>query len=151
MDVLKGLLTINGLDPYVEYGAFLTEDKPGEQKNYSSLLKPAAVKPQKEVSLREHDGVKVPDRIVQRWQARDVSLQFAIIAADKTEFMTRYGAFLRMLQTGDNGWLDFYLPEIGKHFRMYYKEAADYKHLTDFEGEVAGKFYVKFREPNPAF
>lgn len=151
MDVLNGLLTINGIDPYIEYGAFLTEDRPNEQKNYSSLLKPAATKAQKEVSFREQNGVKVPDRIVQRWQARDVTLQFAIIATDKVEFMARYSAFIRMLQTGDNGWLDFYLPELDKHFRMFYKEATDYKHLTDFEGEVGGKFYVKFREPQPTF
>jgi len=151
MDVLEGLLTINGIDPYIEYGAFLTEDRPNEQKNYSSLLRPAAVKTQKEVSFREQNGVKVPDRIVQRWQARDVTLQFAVIAADKVEFMARYRAFIRMLQTGDNGWLDFYLPELDKHFRMFYKEATDYKHLTDFEGEVGGKFYVKFREPQPTF
>ena len=151
MDVLTGLLTINDIDPYVEYGAFLAEDKAGEAKNYSSLLKPSAVKTQKEVSFREQDGVKVPEVIVQQLQPRDVSLQFAIVAADRTEFSERYSAFLRMLQRGEDGWLDFYFPELKRHFRMFYKEATDYKQLTDFEGEVAGKFYVKFREPQPAF
>ena len=56
-----------------------------------------------------------------------------------------------MLQRGEDGWLDFYFPELKRHFRMFYKEATDYKQLTDFEGEVAGKFYVRFREPQPAF
>ena len=77
MDVLKGLLLINDIDPFDAYGAFLAEDKPGDMKNYSSLLKPAAVKTQKEVSLRERHGVTVPSTIVQRREARDVSLQFA--------------------------------------------------------------------------
>lgn len=151
MDVLTGLLTINDIDPYVEYGAFLAEDKAGEAKNYSSLLKPSAVKTQKEVSFREQDGAKVPEVIVQQLQPRDVSLQFAIVATDRAEFSKRYAAFVRMLQRGKDGWLDFYFPELKRHFRMFYKEATDYKQLTDFEGEVAGKFYVKFREPQPAF
>lgn len=41
-------------------------------------MKPSAVKEQKEVSFREHDGVKLPDRIVQSREARDVTLRFTI-------------------------------------------------------------------------
>lgn len=151
MDVLKGLLLINDIDPFDAYGAFLTEDKPGEMKNYSSLLRPSAVKTQKEVSFREQHGVKVPAAILQRREARDVALQFAILAADKTEFLSRYAAFIGMLQTGEDGWLDFYFPEMGRHFHLFYREATEYRQLTDFEGEVAGKFTVKFREPQPSF
>ena len=151
MDVLKGLLLINDIDPFDAYGAFLAEDKPGDMKNYSSLLKPAAVKTQKEVSLRERHGVRVPAAIVQRRAARDVTLQFAIMAANKEEFISRYTAFVEMLQTGEDGWLDFYFPEMNRHFHLFYREASDYKQLTDFEGEVAGKFTVKLREPQPAF
>ncbi len=149
--ILNGLLMINDIDPWVEYGAFLVEDKPGDMKNYSELLKPSAVKSQKEVSLREHDGVKVPDEIVQTWEARDVTLQFCIFAADRKEFHERYSGFVNMLRTGEKGWLDIYLPELSRHFRMYYKECSEYKQLTDFEGEVAGRFSVKLREPNPSF
>ena len=50
MDVLKGLLLINDIDPFDAYGAFLAEDKPGDMKNYSSLLKPASDR------LREYMG-----------------------------------------------------------------------------------------------
>lgn len=151
MDVLTGLLTINDIDPYVEYGAFLSEEKPGDMKNYSSLLKPAAVKPQKEVSLREEDGVRLPAVIVQRRQAREVTLQFSILAAGREEFVARYAAFVEMLQRGDDGWLDFYFPELERHFRLFYREASDYRQLTDFEGEVAGTFTVRFCEPQPSF
>lgn len=151
MKILEGLLTINDIDPWVAYGAFLAEDGQGNMDNYSALLSPPAVKEQKEVSLREQDGAKVPQRIVQHWQPRDVTLQFCIVAPDRATFLARHAAFVDMLRTGREGWLDFYLPELERHFRMFYKECSDYRHLTDFEGEVAGKFTVKFREPRPDF
>ena len=151
MDVLKGLLLINGIDPFEAYGAFLAEDNSAEMKNYSSLLQPSPVKAQKEISYREQHGSKVPAVIVQRREARDVTLQFAILAADRAEFLLRYAAFVQMLQRGEEGWLDLYFPEMERHFRLIYREASDYRQLTDFEGEVAGKFTVKFREPQPDF
>ena len=101
--------------------------------------------------MRERHGVTVPPTIVQRREARDVTLQFAIMAADREEFLSRYTSFVEMLQTGEEGWLDFYFPEMNRHFHMFYREASDYKQLTDFDGEVAGKFTVKFREPLPSF
>ena len=58
MDVLKGLLLINDVDIFTDYGAFLVEEKPGENKNYSSLLKPPATKTHTAVSFREQDGEK---------------------------------------------------------------------------------------------
>ena len=36
--ILEGLLTINGIDPYVEYGAFLSEEKQDGTENYSALI-----------------------------------------------------------------------------------------------------------------
>ena len=36
MDILKGLLLINGVDVFVDYGAFLAEEKAGDTKNYSA-------------------------------------------------------------------------------------------------------------------
>lgn len=86
--------------------------------------------------------------IVQRREARDVSLQFAILAADREEFLSR---LRRDAPDRRGGWLDFYFPEMNRHFHLFYREASDYKQLTDFEGEVAGKFTVKFREPQPSF
>lgn len=151
MNILKGLFYINGVDVYEEYGAFLSEDKQGGTDNYTSLLKPPAVKAQKEVSVRERDGVDVPDTIVQTWQARDISLQFTIVADDGVAFLKRYQAFIAMLKTGNKGWLDLYLPELDRHFVVYYKDTSKYKQLTNFEEEVGGKFYVKFREPKPNF
>lgn len=48
------------------------------------------------------------------------------------------------------GWLNIRLPELGKTYRMYYKESTSYDQLTPLEGTtVAGKIKVKFREPVP--
>lgn len=149
MDIMKGLLLINGVDVFVDYGAFLVEEKPGENKNYSSLLKPPATKPHTAVVFREKDGEKLPDTLLPSWEARDVVLCFAIVAVDQQQFNTRYSNFLTFLKTGDKGWLNLYLQEIRSSFRVYYKECTDYTQLTDFQGEVAAKFTVKFREPSP--
>ena len=56
MDILKGLLLINGVDVFVDYGAFLAEEKAGDTKNYSALLKPPSAKPHTAVSFREKYG-----------------------------------------------------------------------------------------------
>ncbi len=87
MDILKGLLLINGVDVFVDYGAFLAEEKAGDTKNYSALLKPPSAKPHTAVSFREKDGEKLPDALLPAWEARDVTLQFAIIAADRAQFL----------------------------------------------------------------
>ena len=137
MEVLKGLLLINDVDIFTDYGAFLVEEKPGENKNYSSLLKPPATKTHTAVSFREQDGEKLPETLVPAWEARDVTLHFAIMASDRRQFLIRYSAFLA------------FLKELDRSFRLYYKECTDYSQLTDFGGEVAAKFSVKFREPAP--
>lgn len=149
MDVLKGLLLINGVDIFTDYGAFLVEDKPGENKNYSALLKPPSAKPHTAVSFREKDGEKLPETLVPAWEARDVTLCFAIMAADRTQFLSRYSSFLEFLRTGEKGWLTITPAELGRTYRMYYKDCTDYTQLTDFGGEVAAKFSVRFREPVP--
>lgn len=151
MEFLKGLLLINGVDVYTEYGVFLSEDKEGDTKNYSSLLKPPATKAHTAVSFREHDGEKLPDTLLPAWEARDVSLQFALIADDRKQFLARHSAFLEFLKAGDKGWLSIFLSELERTFRMYYKDCSDYTNLTDFENGVAAKFMVKFREPAPSF
>ena len=41
MDILKGLLLINGTDVFTAYGAYLVEEKKGDNKNYSASGKVA--------------------------------------------------------------------------------------------------------------
>lgn len=147
MDILEGLLFINGNDVYKLCGAFLSEDKAGDNKNYSALLTPPKMKPYTAVSIREHDGEKLPAKLTPAFEPRDITLQFAIVATGKTDFLIKYRDFLTLLKSG---WLDIRLPELNKTFHVYYKESTAYDQLTDLEGGlVAGAFKVKFREPVP--
>ena len=148
MNILEGLLFINDADVYKTHGAFLSEDKEGDHANYDALKKFPKAKPHVAVSFREEDGEKLPDELVVRFEARDVTLQFAIIAAGKADFEKKYRSFLMMLRSG---WLEIRLPELNRTYRVYYLDCPGYDQLTPLDGEtVATKFKVKFREPNPA-
>lgn len=152
MEILKGLLTINGIDPYQQYGAFLAW-KEGEDPmaNYSALLTPPELKEQPKVEYREIDGVKLPDKLVQKWKARELSLTFAIVAKDREQFEQRYYGFLSFLKNGNNGWLDLKISELSRTWRLYMRRPTPYNQLTDFEGEVIAMFSVVFEEPSPNF
>lgn len=145
--ILDGLLFINSKDVYKTYGAFLSEDKAGDNTNYSALLKPPGMKPYTAVSFRERDGEDLPATLTPAFEARDIELQFAIFGSSKADFISKYTAFVTMLRSG---WLDIRVPELNKTYRMYYSSCSGYTQLTPLEGNViAGKFKVKFREPKP--
>lgn len=150
-DIMKGLLFINGRDVWTDFGAWLVEDKEGETKNYSALQKLPATKAHVAVSFREQDGEKLPEKIIQKWEPRDISLKFAVAANDRASFAPRREAFVSFLKNGTDGWLDISVPELGKTYRVYYKDCSDYEHLEDIGGMVAARFTVKFREPKPEF
>ena len=152
MEILKGLLAINGVDPYEEYGAFLAY-REGEDPlaNYSSLLAPPELKEQRKVEFREMNGVKLPAKLVQRWKEREVTLTFAILAENKKQFEERYYGFLEFLRAGNDGWLEFHLPELSRTWRMYMRRVTPYEQLEGFEGEVSALFSVVFEEPSPNF
>ncbi len=90
MSILTGLLLINGTDIYEEFGTFLAETAQDEHKNYDELLKMPALKKQPEVSIREEDGVRTAQSLVQTFEARDITLRFALEAADDAAFLRRY-------------------------------------------------------------
>lgn len=152
MEILNGLLTINGVDPYEEYGAFLAY-REGEDPmaNYSSLLTPPELKEQCKVELRERNGVKLPAKLIQRWKEREVTLTFAILADDKAQFEERYYGFLEFLRAGNDGWLEFHLTELSRTWRMYMRRVTPYEQLEGFEDKVSALFSVVFEEPSPNF
>jgi hypothetical protein len=146
---LTGLLYINDTDVYVAYGAFLSTDRAGEFRNLSALLKPPTMKPYTAVAFREEDGERLPEVLPSpAFEPRDVDLQFAIVATSAAEFMAKYTAFVGMLKVG---WINLRVAELpNKTFRLYYKSSTDFGQLTRLGGgTVAGKFKVKFREPQP--
>lgn len=147
MDFRTGLLYINEADVFEQYGAILCHDRQNRNTNYSELLKPPKMKAYTAVAFRELDGEKLPEELLPRVEPRDVTLQFAIIGESKADFLNKYEKFLEMLRSG---WLEFYLPDIDRTFRMYYKECSGYKQLTPLTARrIGGKFTVKFREPEP--
>ena len=152
MDILEGLLTINGVDPYLAYGAFLAyQEGEDPQANYDALLTPPALKEHRKVSLREQNGVKLPAALTQRWREREVTLTFCIVAPNAAAFKQRYYDFVNFLKEGADGWLDITLPELSRTWRMYMLRPGRYSQLTDFHGEVAALFSVTFEEPTPNF
>jgi hypothetical protein len=148
MEILKGLLLINGTDVYLEYGAFLMEDRVSDHTNYTALLRPANMKSYVAVSFRDENGEKLPAQLTPCSEARDVTLQFAIIADSATSFKTKYKGFIQFLKSG---WLNVNVTELGTTFKMYFAACSDYEQLTSVAAtSVAAKFKVKLREPNPS-
>lgn len=152
IDVMKGLLYINDRDVWTDFGAWLVEDKDGETKNYSALLKHPATKGHVAVNFREEDGERLPEKLVQKWEPRDITLKFAIAATDKGSFIARRKMFVSFLKEGAEGWLTLRVPELDYSCRVYYKDCSDYEYLEDVgDGMVAARFTIKFHEPKPEF
>lgn len=150
MKILEGLFFINDVDVYKEYSAFLVEDKVGAHVNYNELLKPPAMKSYTAVSFREQDGENLPEELPSPcFEARDVTLYFAIISETKAGLIANYAAFFSLLKSG---WLNICVPELNRTYKMYYKSCTNFDQLTYLEGEAvyASRFKVKFREPKPS-
>lgn len=104
------------------------------------------------VDIREENGEKYSTALNVKNQARDVKLYFALYADTRKEWLAQYKAFIAFLKAGDDGWLDIEFPDLDMTLRVFYKEGSDYEPLTYLwrEGKQASRFYVTFREPNPA-
>lgn len=150
--ILGGKVIINGVDIWIDYGVFLVEKKRGDRNNLKAIMAPAKTKSHVAVDIREENGEKYLDVLDVKNQARDVKLYFALYADTREAWLSQYRAFIAMLKQGDGGWLDINFPELDMTLRTFYKEASDYEPLTYLwqAGKQASRFYVTFREPNPA-
>jgi hypothetical protein len=151
MAILTGLLYINNVDVYAQYGAFLAEKEGGGHENYDSLFKPAKTKEQVAIDIREQNGEMLPATLNVQFEARDITLYFAIVGATSAQFLARRAAFKEFLRSGNNGWLDLRLTEIAYTFRLYLKDFGGWEQLNFGGGQCAARFPVTFREPNPTF
>ena len=135
----EGKLYINNLDAYATYGVFLANDRGGTYDNLSALMTPPPVKKYTTVDYRERDGEEV-DVTLPRYEARDVSLRFAMVAESELDFRTRYKAFVDVTETG-------------KTYRLYYQSCPGMVMRTRLRttGRLAAMWTVKFREPKPEF
>lgn len=149
--ILGGLVLINGVDIWTEYGAFLTEEKKGGRENQTAILKPSKVKKYTAVDIREENGKKYSQKLDVANDEREVVLHFALFADTKAEWLERYRAFIAFLKQGNDGWLEFHFTELGLTLRMFYADCSKFEPLTYLwkEGKQASRFKVKFTEPDP--
>lgn len=158
--ILSKCLSINGIDAYDAYGAFLVEENQGDFSNYEELLKPPTMKPYQTVTFREENGEKLPEALPSpQFEARDVTLYFAIVVSSDTkstaelraEWLQKYRDFVALLKTGDKGWLHIKVAELGRTYKMYYKQCSQYTQITHLDNgkTVAAKLKVVLREPQP--
>lgn len=147
MKVENGLFYINDID-MASYGCFLWEENAGDHTNYDSLMKPPRMKEYISVNYRELDGEELPETLLPRYEARDITLKMAIVAETRNKWYEYYNAVIALLKSG---WLKVNVPEIGKVLKVYMKEYSKYSHFTSLAGtgqQIAG-FTVVLREPKP--
>ena len=140
--ILTGQVLVNGTDIWQEYGVFLTEEKKGGRENLNAILTPSKTKTHVGVDIREANGKN---------EEREVTLHFAQYAQTRTEWLTKYRAFIQFLKTGEDGWLNVHFPSLGLTLRMYYVSSGQFRGLTYLwnEGVQAGRYKVTFKEPEP--
>lgn len=149
--ILAGLVIINGKDIWTEHGVFLTEEKRGGRDNLKAILAASKTKEHTAVNIREENGEKYSDNLLVANEAREITLTFALYATGKREWLKKYMSFISFLKTGNNGWLSMYFPQLELTLRVYYLECPGFTPLTYLwrEGVHAGRFKIKFREPEP--
>lgn len=147
MKVEEGLFYINDID-MATYSCFLWEENAGDHTNYDSLMKPPKMKEYTSVSYRELDGEELPETLLPRYEARDLTLKMAIVADTRTGWFGYYNAVMALLKSG---WLTIRLPEIDRVMKVYMKEYTKYSQLTILKntGQQIAGFTVTLREPKP--
>ena len=147
MKVEEGLFYINDID-MATYGCFLWEEHAGDHTNYDSLMKPPKMKEYTSVNYQELDGEELPNLLLTRYEARDITLKIAIAAETRAGWFEYYNAVIALLKSG---WLKINVPEIGRVMKAYMKEYSKYSHLTSLAstGQQIAGFTVTLREPKP--
>ena len=122
-------MRINGTD-MASLGCFLYEENAGDHTNYDSLMKPPKMKEYTSVSYRELDGEELPETLLPRYEARDITLKMAVVADTRTGWFENYNAVLALLKSG---WLTLEVPEIGRVMKVYLKEYTRYSQFTTIQ------------------
>lgn len=151
--ILGGLVKINNVDIWAQYGAFLTEKKKGGRDNLKAITRASKVKPHIGVNIREENGVKYSKKLTVVNEERDVTLHFALVADTRETWWKQYVDFIRFLKLGADGWLNVTFVELGLTLRMFYVDGSDPEPLTCLwkSGRQASRFKIKFKEPVPTF
>ncbi len=149
--ILGGLVLINGIDIWTEYGVFLTEKKKGGRDNLKAILRASKVKAHTGVNIREENGRKYSAKLTVVNDERDVTLNFALFAPTQADWWKKYREFIQFIKQGTDGWLNVTFTELGLTMRMFYVDSTEPEPLTCLwkEGIQASRFKIKFKEPVP--
>lgn len=144
---MTGYLTINGVDVWTQFGAFLAETSPEEHSNMDALLRMPKAKEVTTVDFREQHGVSIPQSPDVKLSSIERTLRFWLSAGSNTECLQRYRQLLALLASGT-------LTVSVKGFRTYnllYRDMpADPEFVTAADGSRCGVlFSVKFLDYAP--
>lgn len=133
--MMAGELTINGYDAYDTWGVFL------DDSGISALMTPAPLKEYiTNKSPLRHGAEVIP--VAPKVDEREITLVLNIVAKNRTEFLSRYAAFVAILQSGDLAVTTKYTTE------TYHLKYVSCQQFSSFRGGV-GKFSLRLNEPNP--
>ena len=128
-------ITIND-KPLSYYGAMMLAG------SYASLLTPAQQKEWVSNDDPRKDGIEYIMPQVPKIKERSVDLIFGIKGDTVQDFLSKYNAFIEMLQSGI---IKLYVPDIQRYYYLKYENCTSYDNYSLMACKVA----VKFIEPNP--
>lgn len=133
-------ITINGI-LLSEMGASL------QNGGYAALMMPAPLKDFVENDDPLKNGTEVITEVdgvsVAVLRERDVTLVFLIQGKTREDFLSKYSAFVGILQKGA---VVLNVPDLRQTYHLIYSNATQYDNYL----LKACRLAVKFREPNPA-
>ena len=133
---MKGDLLINGIDAYEKYGINL------EDGAISALLAPAPMKDVIENKSRLWHGSKVVNSNP-RYESRDITLPFHIVARSQDDFFAKYGMFCNeVLSLGEFTLQTKYNSDV---YKLVYRSCSQFR---SFMNQIA-IFSLRVTEPNP--
>ena len=130
-----GNLIINGKDAYKEWGVFL------EDGAENILLLPSSNKEPISNKSRVKNGKEIiptPNYV----DERDFNITFCIKTSSKSEFLSKYKAFVAFL---NKGLVSMQVKPLGETYKLTVKDYMSLDHLNGL-----GTLNVRFNEPNPA-
>ena len=127
-------LTINGKNAYTTFGITMDET------SLAALMTPPPMKEGVTSVSRIEHGERPVREATPYVDARDLTLQLNITAADETQFLQRYALFCEELKTG---WLT--LSTISGTYTCKYQSCQQFSQFM----RGIGKFVLRLREYNP--
>ena len=134
---MTGDVTINGFDAFTRYGINL------EDGALSALLTPPSLKEFVQNESRLEDG-KTVITLSPKYDARELTLPFHLVASTKADFLTKYALFCsEVLAVGSFTLSTRYQPSVIYH--LIYQNCTQFR---QFHQELAA-FALKVTEPDP--